>query len=176
VQSIGPHIFTDSLSPLLELLTPLPRTIGLLPPLLATNSTNSNYVWCLPANTHYLALRAMSGGNNLLPYDHHHTNNQQHHQIHQPHFHSTPPTASRFLLCVMRLQLPPVVNVLHNDDATGPTAAPDCPPRSPGIGDHVRNQLLQTSTVSLTTTDEINFAENDNYHRRLSYRIRTGYI
>jgi hypothetical protein len=45
-----------------------------------------------------------------------------------------------------------IVNVLYNDDATGPSTAPACLPRDSGIGDHVHKQSTQATTFFMPIT------------------------
>jgi hypothetical protein len=91
--------------------------------------------------------------NQLLQLDLHYNNSHDHHhKLQHPHFYPVTPTMLCFLLCTTRFHATSIVNVLYNDDATGPSTAPDCLPRDSCIGDRIHKQSTQDTTFFMPIT------------------------
>jgi hypothetical protein len=91
--------------------------------------------------------------NQLLQLDLHYNNSRDHRRkLQHPRFYPVTRTMLCLLLCATRFHATSKVNVLYNDDATGPSTAPDCLPRDSGIGDHVHKQSTQATTFFMPIT------------------------
>jgi hypothetical protein len=87
----------------------------------------------------------LNNNNNNNSHDHHH-------KLQHPRFYPVTPTMLCFLLCTTRFHATSIVSGLYNDDATGPSTAPDCLPRDSGIGDHIHKQSTQDTTFFMPIT------------------------
>jgi hypothetical protein len=91
--------------------------------------------------------------NQLLQLDLRNNNSHDHrHKLQHPRFYPVTPTMLCFLLCTTRSHTMSIVDVLYNDDAIGPSTAPDCLPRDSGIGDHIHKQSTQGTTFFMPIT------------------------